>query len=123
MASAIWRSSAPMPGYAPVVSMSVMMGRPNLLGEPHQAQRLAITFGMRAAEIAQNVFLRVAALLRADDHDAVFAEPGKTADHRAVLGKKPVAVQFLKIGERLSAGNPACRDVWGAAPIARAARR
>ena len=55
---------------------------------------------MRGAEIAQDVFLGVAAFLRADDHDAVFAQPGKAADHRAVLGKQPVAVQFLKIGER-----------------------
>ncbi len=30
MASAMWRSSAPTPGYAPAVSMSVMIGRPNL---------------------------------------------------------------------------------------------
>jgi hypothetical protein len=75
-------------------------GQAELVRQPHQAQRLAITFGMRGAEIAQNVFLRVAALLRADDHDAVFAQFGKTADHRAVLGKKPVAVQFLKIRKR-----------------------
>ena len=74
-------------------------GQAEFVRQPHQAQRLAIAFGMRGAEIAQDVFLGVAAFLRADDHDAVFAQLGKTADHRAVLGKQPVAVQFLKIGE------------------------
>ena len=77
-------------------------GQAEFIREPHQAQRLAIAFGMRGAEIAQNIFLRVAAFLRADDDDAVFAEFGKTADHRAVFGKQPVAVQFLKIRERLA---------------------
>ena len=75
-------------------------GQAEFIRQPHQAQRLAVTFGMRGTEIAQNVFLGVAAFLRADDDDAVFAQFCKTADHRAVLGKKPVPVQFLKIRER-----------------------
>ena len=99
MASAMWRSSAATPGYAPAVSMSVMIGQAEFVRQPHQAQRLAIAFGMGGTEIAQDVFLGVAALLRADDHDAVFAQFGKAADHGAVFGKQPVAVQFLKIGE------------------------
>ena len=54
---------------------------------------------MRGTEIAQNVFLGVAPLLGADDHDLVLAQMGKAADHGAVLGKKPVAMQFVEIGE------------------------
>ena len=98
-------------------------GQAEFVRQPHQAQRLAVAFGMRGAEIAQDVFLGVAALLRADDHDAVFAQPGKAADHGAVLGKQPVAVQFLKIGERRFADNPACKDAWDGGPVGRAARR
>ena len=77
-------------------------GQAEFVCQPHQAERLAIAFGMGAAEIAQDVLLGVTALLRADDHDAVLAESGKAAHHGAVLGKQAVAVQFLKIGERLS---------------------
>jgi hypothetical protein len=54
---------------------------------------------MRGAEVAQNVFLGVAALLRADDDYAVFAQFRETADHRAILGEQAVAVQFVKIRE------------------------
>src|SRR5207237_8267335 len=39
------------------------------LAELHQAQRLAITFRMRAPEIAHHIFLGIAALL-IRDHDA-----------------------------------------------------
>ena len=76
-------------------------GQAEFVRQPHQAERLAIAFGMRGTEVAQNVFLGVAAFLRADDQHPVFAQPGKTADHRAILGKQPVAVQFLKTGKSL----------------------
>ena len=55
---------------------------------------------MSRAKIAKDVFLGVAALLRADDNDAVFAQAGKTPNHRAIFGKEPIAVQFGEIGER-----------------------
>jgi hypothetical protein len=74
-------------------------GQAEFASQPHQAQRLAVTFGMGGAEIAQNVFLGVPAFLRADDDDAVFAQFGKAAHHRAVFGEQPVAVQLMKIGE------------------------
>ena len=76
-------------------------GQAKFVRKPHQAQRLAITFGMGGTKIAQDVFLRVAALLRADDDDVVSTQPGKTADHRAILGEQPVAVEFVKICKRV----------------------
>ena len=76
-------------------------GQAEFVGQPHQAQRLAIAFGVGGAEIAQDVFLGVPAFLGADHQHAMFAQPGKTADHGAVFGKKPVAVQFLEIRESL----------------------
>ena len=69
-------------------------GQAEFVGQAHQAERLAVAFGMRGAEVAQDVFLGVAALLRADDHHAVFAQLGEAADHGAVFRIKPVAVQF-----------------------------
>ena len=99
MASAMWRSSAADAGISARRVNERDDGQAEFVRQPHQAERLAVAFGMRGAEIAQNVFLGVAALLRADDDDAMFAQFGKTADHRAVLGEQPVAVQFLKIGE------------------------
>ena len=99
MASAMWRSSARDAGIRARRVNQRDDGQAEFVREPHQAQRLAVAFGMRGAEVAQNVFLGVAAFLRADDHDAVFAQLGKTADHRAVLGEQAVAVQFLKIRE------------------------
>jgi len=56
---------------------------------------------MRGAEVAQNI-PSYRGLLRADDEHMVPAEPGKTADHRAIFGKQAVAVQFLEIGEGFS---------------------
>ena len=72
-----------------------------LVGETHQAKGLAIAFGMGGAEIAEDVFLGVAALLGADDDDTVVAEPGKAANHGAVIGILAVAVQFREIGKGL----------------------
>ena len=74
-------------------------GQAEFVGQTHQAQCLAITFRMRGTEIAQDVFLRVAALLGADDDDPMLSQSGKTADHRAVFRKEAVAVQLAKIRE------------------------
>src|SRR5206468_1330853 len=62
--------------------------------------RFPVALGIRAAEIALEVFLEVAAFLMADD-DALFVpDRGEAAGHRAVLGKEPVAVQLDEITER-----------------------
>ena len=76
-------------------------GEAELVGEAHQAKGLAVAFGMGGAEIAEDVFLGIAAFLGADDDDAVVAEAGKAADHGAVIGVLAVAVQFLEIGKGL----------------------
>ena len=67
--------------------------------EPHQAERFAITFGMRAAEIAQHVFLGVASFLVGDENAALRPEHGDAARHRFVVRKKPVAAQLDPVGE------------------------
>jgi hypothetical protein len=78
-------------------------GQAEFMRHAHQPERLPITFGMRGAEIAQDVFLGVPAFLRADDHDPVLAQLGKAADHGVILGKHAVAMQFLEIREGLAA--------------------
>ncbi len=55
---------------------------------------------MRAAEIAFDVLFGVAALLRADDHHALFAELGEAGHDCVVVLKQAVAVQFGKAIER-----------------------
>ena len=65
-----------------------------LAGKFHQAQCLAVTLGVGAAEVAQHVLLGVAPLLCAHDHDPCVAQLGEAGDHRLVVGVKPVAVQF-----------------------------
>src|ERR1700676_1066566 len=69
------------------------------LGQPHQAQRFAITFGMRAAEIAHDVFFRVASLLVRDDHATIRTEASESARHRLIIRVKAIAMQLDPIGE------------------------
>ena len=97
MALAMWRSSAPMPGKAPGGVDDGDHGQAELAGEFHQAQRLAVTLGVGAAEVAHDVLLGVAPLLGAHDHDPCVAQLGEAGDHRLVVGVKPVAVQFGEI--------------------------
>ncbi len=97
MASAWPRSSAPMPGYAPGVSMKQMMGRPNLRAEFHYPQRLAIALRIGHAEIAEQFLLGVAALLVSDDDDGAIFELRKACDHGGVIRKAAVAMQLQKI--------------------------
>jgi hypothetical protein len=78
---------------------------------------------MRGTEIAQNIFLRVASFLSADDDDAMFAQSRKTADHRAVIGEQAVAVEFLKIGERLADVIQRVRTFWMARELDALPRR
>ena len=60
-------------------------GQAELLGETHHTQGLAVTFGMGAAEIAEEVFLGVAALLMTDDDDLLSAPDGKASGHGVVI--------------------------------------
>ena len=99
IASAMWRSSDPMPGYAPGVSMSVMIGKLELFPETHNAQRFAIAFGVSATEIAFHVFFCVPAFLLGDDDAVLGAEFGQTARHRLVIAENAVAVQFRPFSE------------------------
>ena len=64
----------------------------------HQAQRLAVTFGVTHTEIAMQLLLRIAALLLADHHQWATLEARQAADHRRVVGEAPVTVQFHEIG-------------------------
>ena len=68
----------------------------------HQAERLAVALGIRAAEIALEIALGVPALLRADQHDALVAEGSESADDRPVVGVDPVAVQFDEIRDHFA---------------------
>ena len=70
-----------------------------LFGHLHQAQRLAVPFGIGHAEIAEDLFLGVAPFLVADDHDRLAVETGQAADDGVVVTEIAVAVQFDKLGE------------------------
>ena len=80
--------------------MSAMKGRREFLGEPHQAQRLAVALGIGAAEVALDVLLQLAAFLMADDGALATGDRGEAAGHRLVIGKKPVAAEFDEVRER-----------------------
>ena len=79
-----------------------------LLGELHQAERLAVALGVRHAEVALQVLLRVAAALVADHHHRVAVEPRPAAHDRRVVAEEPVAVQLDEVGEDGAAGSRAC---------------
>ena len=49
-------------------------GQAELVGQAHQAQRLAVALGMGEAEVVLDVLLGVVALLVADDHDLLLAD-------------------------------------------------
>src|SRR5450759_393022 len=69
--------------------------------QPHQAHRLAITFGTRHAEIAHDLFLGIATFLMADHHHALPVETRQSGHDGLVIPKGAVAVQFFKIGEQM----------------------
>src|SRR2546426_8243398 len=71
-----------------------------LLGQLHQAQRLAVALGLGHAEVAQDLLLGIAALLVADDHAGRVAEARQAADDRGVVGEGAVAVQLLEMREQ-----------------------
>ena len=93
------RSSAPAPGNAPGVSMSVITGAVELVGERHDAHRLAVALRPGHAEVAVGALGGVAALLVADHGDrAVRAAPDAGHDG-GVVAVEAVAVQLLEVGE------------------------
>jgi hypothetical protein len=57
------------------------------LRELHQPERLAVALGVRHAEAAQQILLRVAALLLADHHHRLAVEERGTADERGSSAK------------------------------------
>src|SRR4029453_4557758 len=67
--------------------------------ELHQAERLAITFGMGPAKIPQHVFLRIAAFVICDHDATVLAQHRDSAGHRLVVAEYTVAVEFVPIRE------------------------
>ena len=69
------------------------------LGEPHEAQRLAIALGLRHAVVAAHALLRVAALLVADEHHRRVVEARGSADDREVVAKHAIAVQLVEVLE------------------------
>ena len=71
-----------------------------LLRELHHAQRLAIAFRPRVAEVAEDLLLGVAALLVADDADRLAFVVGEAADDRVIVGEAAVAVQLVEAGEQ-----------------------
>src|SRR6266511_1236179 len=73
--------------------------KPELRGETHEPQRLAIALGTRHAEIAPDLLLRVAALLMADDHARRAIEAREAADDRRVVGEGAIAGELAEVAE------------------------
>ena len=68
-----------------------------LLGQLHAAQGLAVALGVGQAEVALDLFLGVAALVVADEHDLVPAEAGQAALDGGVVAEVAVAVQLAEL--------------------------
>ena len=81
--------------------MNERIGRPNF-SQLHHAERLAETLGPRHAEVAADLFLRVAPLLMPDDRDGDTPEDREPGDDRRIVGVLPVAMELDEVGhERL----------------------
>ena len=76
-----------------------MIGSLNLAASFILVERLAIAFGMGAAEEALVPFLEQMPLLMADQHDAMIADAGKAGADGPVVAEGPVAVQFDEVVE------------------------
>src|SRR4051812_11287437 len=70
-----------------------------LLRHLHKAQRLAIAFWIRLAEVAIDARFDVASFLMADDHNLFAGQSRYSADKGWVVAKVAVAVQLDPIGE------------------------
>ena len=86
-----------MPGYAPGVSINVMIGRPKFLRQPHQTQRFAIAFRIGHAKVALHALLQRAPFLMADDHNRQVVEASETAYDGPIVRKSAISVEFLKV--------------------------
>ena len=93
------RSSAPMPGKAPGVSIRQMIGSRNLAASFILFERLAIALRVGAAVEARLPFLERVALLVADEQDLEVAEPGEAGADGPVVAEGPVAVQLDELVE------------------------
>ena len=80
--------------------MKTMIGRENFSRQLHHAQRLAVALGLRVAEVAENLLLRVAALLVPDDRDRLPLVVGEAGDDRVIVGEAAIAVQLVEVGEQ-----------------------
>ena len=100
MASDWPRSSAPMPGIRAGRVDEGEQRQPELLGELHEPQRLAVALRARHAEVAVDLLLGVAALLVADHHARLAVEAREAADDRRVVGVAAVAVQLAEVAEQ-----------------------
>ena len=70
------------------------------VGHLHQAKGLAVAFRIRAAEVAAEVFLGVAAFLLAEDHDRTAFEESGATDDGLVVHVQAVAMQLLEVVEQ-----------------------
>ena len=71
-----------------------------MVGQRHQALRLAVALGPRHAEVVGDARLRVRPLFGADDDHRTAAEPSQAADDRPVLGERPVAGEEREVLEQ-----------------------
>src|SRR5262249_12260149 len=74
-----------------------------LLGQLHQAKRLAVSLRMRHAEVARDLLPGVAPLLMSDDDQAPIIEARQAPDDGRVVTVDAVAVQLEKILEQQGA--------------------
>ena len=72
-------------------------GFPELLRELHDAERLAVTLGAGHAEVAPDLFLRVAALLVAHDRDGPTPEHPEARDDGRVVRERAVALPLDEV--------------------------
>ncbi len=87
-------------------------GQTEFLGESHDPQRLPVTLGVGAAEIALDVFLHVAPFLVGDDHATQAIERRQAGRHRTVVTEVPVSVQFNEIAEAQPQIIQGVRSLW-----------
>src|ERR1700677_1019785 len=73
---------------------------PEFFCDLHDAQRLAVAFGMRRAEVAIDALLHVAAFLRTDDEDFFAVKTSHSANNGGIVSEGAVAMDFAKVGEQ-----------------------
>ena len=88
-----------------------------LLGELHEAQRLAVALRIGLAEVAIDALLGVAALLRAEHGNFPSLETRHAADHGGVVAKAAVAVDFAEVGKDALDVVQRIRAAWDDAPV------